>query len=110
VDHGFTCDAISVRATLIKPGASDIRFELDRISNTEFAVIEDGRNVGVFYRGLTYSGSYLAISESLSFPSRKSVYTKIAIKTYLERSCPVPNRQLLHRREPWKRQVNSLSH
>lgn len=67
-------DATRVRATLTKPGAPDIRFELHRISATEFAVIEDGRNVGVFYRGLapprpgapalTYSGTYLGVSDA----------------------------------------------
>lgn len=61
-------EAIRVRGTLTKPGAPGIRLELHRLSSTEFAVIEYGRNVGVFYRGLapprpgapalTYSGSH----------------------------------------------------
>ena len=33
------------RDTLTKPDAPDIRFELHRVSATEFAVIEDGRNI-----------------------------------------------------------------
>ena len=67
-------DAIRVRATLTKPGAPDVRLELHRMSAAEFAVIEDGSNVGVFYRGLapprtrapalTYSGSHLDIADA----------------------------------------------
>jgi hypothetical protein len=61
------------KRVLSKEGTEDIRLELHRISTTEFAVVEDGRNVGVFYRGLAppqpgapglaYSGTYLSISE-----------------------------------------------
>jgi hypothetical protein len=67
-------DAKRVRAILSRPGVPDIRLELHRISGTEFAVIENGRNVGVFYRGLApprpgapalaYSGTYLGISDA----------------------------------------------
>jgi hypothetical protein len=67
-------DAKRVRALLSKEGTADIRLELHRISTTEFAVVEDGRNIGVFYRGLApprpgapglaYRGSYLDISDA----------------------------------------------
>jgi len=45
-------DAKRVRAVLSKEGEADVQFELHRTSAREFAVVENGRNVGVFYRGL----------------------------------------------------------
>jgi hypothetical protein len=67
-------DAKRVRALLSKNGTADVQFELYRISATEFSVLENGKSVGVFYRGLApsrpgapglaYSGTYLSISEA----------------------------------------------
>ena len=61
-----------MRDTLTKPDAPDIRFELHRVSATEFAVIEE-RRVCISYCGLapprpgalalTYGGAYLGISD-----------------------------------------------
>jgi hypothetical protein len=40
------------RAILKKDGSPDIQFELHR-TGFDFAIIENGRNVGVFWRALT---------------------------------------------------------
>ena len=86
-------DAKRVRALLSKEGTADIGLELHRISTTEFAVVEDGRNVGVFYRGLApprpgapglaYSGTYLSISEAFEgcIAKRYPDYTARNIET-----------------------------
>jgi len=86
-------DAKRVRAVLRKSGAAEIRLELQRMSATEFAVIENGRNVAVFYRGLApprpgapglaYADTYLGISEAFEgcIAKRYPGYTASDIET-----------------------------
>ena len=64
-----------VRAVLSKQGEPDIRFELIRNSAVDFSIIENGKNVGVYWRalskppagvpGLRSEDTHLRISEAL---------------------------------------------
>lgn len=67
-------EARRVRAVLSTPGKPDIRFELVRMSATDFSVLEDGKSVGVYYQALSRlpvggptssrEGAHLSISKA----------------------------------------------
>jgi len=69
-------DASGVRAILKKKGEPDIRLELSRTSPVDFAIVEDGKPVGIYYRtlsppkpgtpGLVHNDTRFSISEAFA--------------------------------------------
>jgi|SRR6267154_4101273 len=73
-------EPIARRAILQKSGVTDIQFELHRHrSGFDFAMIENGRNVGVFWRTLTPQQAMCGDAPNLSMDS---VWESCVVKRY----------------------------